>query len=111
MAKHFKVATLLDLASVKAGQVLQLPLIDRQEALRYRVRDVTASVVGPGSWASHTEKSPELYIILAGTVIYDTPAERFVVSAGEAILFDVGDSHATEIPVGILSVAVNLTLA
>jgi len=113
MARFFNLTETLPLAAIKPGELIPFPMLDRQAGPRYRIRDITAAALGPGTWPAHTEKSPELYIVLAGTVIYQTwsgrtPGERFVVTAGQAILFETGDTHETEVPTGILSVAINL---
>lgn len=41
-------------------------------------------------------------------VIYDTGSERLDLGPGDAVLFDIGDRHATDIPEGIVSLAINL---
>jgi mannose-6-phosphate isomerase-like protein (cupin superfamily) len=108
MATHFPFAEMVAFGAIAPGQIVSMPVIAQTPSPRYRIRDVSVSALGPGTWPSHTERAPELYIILRGEVIYQTPSRRFVVTAGEGILFATGDSHATEIPQGLLSVAINL---
>jgi len=108
MAVHFPFADMVAFSAIAPGQIVTMPILARTAAPRYRIRDVSISALGAGTWPSHTERAPELYIILRGEVIYQTPTRRFVVAAGEGILFETGDSHATEIPSGLLSVGINL---
>lgn len=108
MPKFFRLHEIADITALSRAQVITLPIIAKDGSSRYRVRDITYSAVGPGEWPSHVEKQPELYVILQGSVIYDTGSEVFTVNAGEAIFFDIGDQHATRIEKGILSLGINL---
>jgi len=108
MATHFDFADMVAFNAVVPGQIVTVPILARTPAQRYRIHNVSVSALGAGTWPNHTERAPGLYIILRREVIYQTPCHRFVVAAGEGILFETGDSHATEIPQGLVSIAINL---
>src|SRR5688572_22719606 len=108
MPSVFHLTALADPTRLAPGQMLSLPLIPKTEPRRFRIRDITCFAVGSGKWPAHTEAQPELYVILSGRVIYDTGSERLDLGPGDAVLFDIGDRHATDIPEGILSLAINL---
>ncbi|MEK7415014.1 MAG: cupin domain-containing protein [Planctomycetota bacterium] len=108
MPKLFKLHEIAQLNQMEAGAVVTLPIIGKNETRKFVVRDISYSAVGRGSWPSHVEKTPEIYVILQGSVVYDTGTEMFTVNAGEAIMFDIGDQHATRIDHGIISLGINL---
>jgi mannose-6-phosphate isomerase-like protein (cupin superfamily) len=108
MASTFEFSNLFPPGALQPGALATVPNIPRAAAPRYRIRDLCVAAIGPGAWPSHTERAPELYLIVSGEVIYQMADRRLVLRAGMGVLFETGDSHATEVPHGVVSISMNL---
>ncbi len=73
----------------------------------YQLRDIKTSIIGPGEWPYHTEKNPELYVVLSGQIIYTVDGIEYVLNAGDGILMEVGDSHNTVVKEYATSLLIN----
>jgi len=101
MAQVFDLNTGMDWSGLADAEVRAIPLVHYPNGMRVRVL-----VSRCGTWPQHVEQSAELYVVLAGEVVFLTDREQRV-SAGHAILLAPGEPHGGRVEHGAVSINVD----
>lgn len=101
MANIFDLAAKADWSDLAEGEVRVVPLLEFDNGVRVRML-----IARRGVWPKHTEKKPELYVVLKGEVTYITDTEHRV-KAGEAIVIGSGEPHGARVEDGAVSINVD----
>lgn len=70
-------------------------VVDRATGGNFIIQQSVAPPGGKGDMHVHDDEA-QLFFVMAGSLGFETGADRFVLNAGEAVLFEPGEPHATE---------------
>jgi mannose-6-phosphate isomerase-like protein (cupin superfamily) len=92
------------------GHLRVADAVTRQEGRSFSVQVSTCPPGGGGEMHSH-ENDAQVFFVISGELSFDTGGEQFTLQAGEAVLFEPKEQHATHNHGSEVSTSLVMTIA